>query len=74
MKMEIKYTGLCYLTLLHLKRHLCTDCFYGGKQKKEVAGFSPYVLSVVTQPTAAKFTCVNLGCHKPASNEVVILI
>lgn len=49
--------------------------FFYRKRKERSCWLQPLrLLLVITQLTAAKFTRVNLGCHKPASNEVVILI
>lgn len=46
--------------------------FFWGKQKKLLA--SAPVSFICNTAHSCEFTCVNLGCHKPGSNEVVILI
>lgn len=70
------------LMILYLKRQLCINFFFGffffsfllleNKRKKLLAS-SPVSFHCNTSHSW-EFTCVNLGFHKPGSNEVVILI
>lgn len=59
---------------LHQFFFLVGFCFFLFLNKRKKLLASAPVSFHCNTAHSCKFTCVNLGCHKPGSTEVVILI